>query len=173
MRTTLMRKVAGLVVLGGLALLFAALDAKAQEASPAPPAAEAAKPAAEAAPAAEGPKKFTLASELVGQTKFWLPSTIIVDQGDKVELTLKNEVPGQENQHGFSIPAYGIVTLVTRGEPKKIEFTADKVGVFPYICQVHAAHVGGQLVVHPKHKGMMMEHHSGEMGHLNMGEETK
>ena len=33
--------------------------------------------------------------------------------------------------------------------PNTVEFTADKVGVFPYSCQLHPAHVGGQLVVTP------------------------
>jgi len=34
-------------------------------------------------------------------------------------------------------------------EPKQIEFTADKEGIFPIICQLHPAHVGGELVVLP------------------------
>jgi len=39
--------------------------------------------------------------------------------------------------------------VVDRGEPKEVEFVADKVGIFPTICQLHPAHVGGQLVVLP------------------------
>ena len=39
--------------------------------------------------------------------------------------------------------------IVNRGEPKQIEFTADKEGIFPIICQLHPAHVGGELVVLP------------------------
>ena len=34
-----------------------------------------------------------------------------------------------------------------RGQPKTVEFTADRAGIFPIICQLHPAHVGGQLVV--------------------------
>ena len=82
--------------------------------------------------------------------KIWLPSVIAVDQGDKVKLTLKNLVPGAENQHGFTIPAYNITEVVTRGEPKTITFVADKAGVFPFFCQLHAGHVGGSLIVEPK-----------------------
>ena len=37
--------------------------------------------------------------------------------------------------------------VITRGEPKTVTFTADKVGVFPITCQLHPAHVGGELVV--------------------------
>jgi nitrosocyanin len=94
-----------------------------------------------------GTKAFTLVSVEVNDVKFWLPSTITVDQGDKVKLTLKNQVPGASNQHGFTIPGYNITEVVTRGTPKTITFVADKAGVFPYACQLHPAHVGGQLVV--------------------------
>jgi plastocyanin len=111
-----------------------------------------ASPAAESATSeTAGGKHFTLAAEMIGKTKFWLPSTITVNQGDKVTLTLKNEIEGEPNQHGFSIPAYNITELITRGaKPKTVEFTADKTGIFPYICQIHPPHVGGQLVVLPK-----------------------
>jgi plastocyanin len=39
---------------------------------------------------------------------------------------------------------------VTRGEPKTVTFVADKAGVYPFICQLHAAHIGGSLIVEPK-----------------------
>jgi len=100
---------------------------------------------------ATGEKKFTLTSELIGDTKFWIPSTIVVEQGDKVTLNLKNEVPGTSVTHGFELPAYNVSEIVTRGEkPKVVHFTADKIGIFPYYCQLHGAHVGGQLIVEPK-----------------------
>jgi nitrosocyanin len=108
-----------------------------------------APPTAAAAPAAEeaGVKSFTLVSVEINDTKFWLPGSIVVDQGDKVKLTLKNQVPGASNQHGFTIPAYNITEVVTRGTPKTITFVADKAGMFPFSCQLHPAHVGGQLIV--------------------------
>lgn len=34
------------------------------------------------------PKKFTLINVVFDGTKIWLPGTIIVNQGDEVELTL-------------------------------------------------------------------------------------
>ncbi|HYL57657.1 MAG TPA: cupredoxin domain-containing protein [Candidatus Acidoferrales bacterium] len=111
-----------------------------------------AAPAAAAAPAAmePGTVSATLVSVEVNDTKFWLPSSLTVEQGDKVKLTLKNQVPGASNQHGFTIPGYNITEVVTRGTPKTITFVADKVGVFPFSCQLHPAHVGGQLIVMPK-----------------------
>jgi nitrosocyanin len=80
-------------------------------------------------------------------TKIWLPGTIVVKKGSKVTLKLINNVPSDPKEHGFAIPAYNIAETVTRGEPKTVEFTADKPGIFPIICHLHPAHVGGQLVV--------------------------
>src|SRR5207245_7147172 len=82
-------------------------------------------------------------------SKIWVPSTVVAKKGAKVTLKLINNVPSEPNQHGFAIPAYNIQEVVTRGEPKTIEFTAAKAGVFPTICQLHPAHVGGQLIVLP------------------------
>ncbi|MGC1677722.1 MAG: cupredoxin domain-containing protein [Candidatus Binataceae bacterium] len=97
-----------------------------------------------------GVQKFTVVAVQIGTTKFWLPSTIIVHQGENVVLTLKNDIPGAEDRHGFSIPAYNITEVIKRGEPKTVSFVASRAGTFPYLCQLHAAHVGGQLIVEPK-----------------------
>ena len=92
---------------------------------------------------------FTVVNVEYEGSKLWLPGTITVKKGTKVTVKLVNNVPSDPNQHGFAIPAYKIAEVVTRGEPKTVEFTADKVGVFPIICQLHPAHVGGELVVLP------------------------
>jgi nitrosocyanin len=80
-------------------------------------------------------------------TKVWIPGTIVARKGDKVSLKLINNVPSDPSQHGFAIPDYKIAEIVDRGQPKTVEFTADRVGVFPIICQLHPAHVAGQLLV--------------------------
>ena len=104
------------------------------------------------APAIEEPgtRSFTMVSIEADGAKIWLPSVIAVEQGDKVKLTLKNLVPGADNKHGFTIPAYNITEVVTRDEPKTVSFVADKAGVFPFSCQLHPAHIGGSLIVEPK-----------------------
>lgn len=96
-----------------------------------------------------GVQKFMVVAVQIGTTKFWLPSTIIVHQGEKVVLTLKNDIPGAEDRHGFSLPAYNITEVIKRGDPKTVSFVASRAGTFPYLCQLHAAHVGGQLIVEP------------------------
>ncbi len=80
-------------------------------------------------------------------TKIWLPGTIVVKKGTKVTLKLINNAPS--GQHGFAIPAFNVAAVVEKGTPQTVDFVADKDGIFPTICQLHPAHVGGQLVVLP------------------------
>jgi heme/copper-type cytochrome/quinol oxidase subunit 2 len=105
--------------------------------------------AAHALPARAEDMSFTVVNVEYEGSKIWVPSTLVVRKGAKVRIKLINNVPSDPNQHGFAIPAYNIAEVVNRGEPKQLEFTADKEGVFPIICQLHPAHVGGQLVVLP------------------------
>jgi nitrosocyanin len=141
MTNAMLKTMAAIAVVASFMFSGANRIAMAQGAAPAAP-----------APAMEEPgtRSFTLVSVEVDDTKFWLPSVIAVEQGDKVKLTLKNQVPGASNQHGFTIPAYNITEVVTRGEPKTITFVADKAGVFQYSCQLHPAHIGGSLIVESK-----------------------
>ena len=97
--------------------------------------------------AAGGKVALTIVNVEYEGTKIWVPSTIVAKKGDKVTLKLVNNVPSDPSQHGFAIPDYKIAEIVDRGQPKTVEFTADRAGIFPIICQLHPAHVGGQLVV--------------------------
>ena len=92
---------------------------------------------------------FTVVNLEYEGTKVWTPATLVVKKGTLVKVKLVNNVPSDPNQHGFAIPAYNIAEVVTRGEPKSVEFKADKEGTFPITCQLHPAHVGGELVVLP------------------------
>jgi nitrous oxide reductase len=99
--------------------------------------------------AADPAMSFTVVNVEYEGTKIWLPATLVVKKGTLVKVKLVNNVPTDPNQHGFAIPAYDIAEVVTRGEPKAIEFKADKDGIFPINCQLHPAHVAGELVVLP------------------------
>ena len=101
-----------------------------------------------ASPRAED-MSFTVVNVEYEGSKIWLPATLVVKKGTTVKLKLINNVPSDPNQHGFAIPAYNIAEVVTRGEPKTLEFKADKDGIFPINCQLHPAHIGGELVVLP------------------------
>jgi nitrous oxide reductase len=95
---------------------------------------------------AEEPQ-FTVVNIEFEGSKIWVPGTLVVKKGDKLQNKLINNVKSDPNQHGFAIAAYDIAAVVTRGEPGNVEFTADKAGIFPITCQLHRAHVGGELVV--------------------------
>lgn len=92
---------------------------------------------------------FTVVNIEYEGSKIWVPGTLVVKKGSLVKVKLVNNVPSDPNQHGFAIAAYNVAEVVTRGEPKTLEFKADKEGVFPITCQLHPAHVGGELVVLP------------------------
>ena len=141
MTKAMLKTMAAIAVVASLMISGANRIAMAQGAAPAAPAPAMDEP---------GTRSFTLVSIEADDAKIWLPSVIAVEQGDKVKLTLKNLVPGAVNQHGFTIPAYNITEVVTRGEPKTVTFVADKAGVYPYSCQFHPAHIGGSLIVEPK-----------------------
>ena len=105
--------------------------------------------AANVARAEDATMSFTVVNVEYEGSKIWLPATLVVKKGTTVKLKLINKVPSDPNQHGFAIPAYNIAEVVTRGEDKTIEFKADKDGIFPINCQLHPAHIGGELVVLP------------------------
>lgn len=89
-------------------------------------------------------KKFTLINVLLDDAKVWIPSSLIVQAGDEVELTLINKL---DDPHGFKIAEFGIEEVVQGKAKSTIKFTASKAGVHPFICQMHPPHIGGQLLV--------------------------
>jgi plastocyanin len=94
--------------------------------------------------AADEPKKFTLINVLLDGTKIWLPSSIMVQQGDEVELTLINTL---DEPHGFELKAFGIEQVVQPKAQMTVTFTASQTGAHRYICQMHPPHLGGQILV--------------------------
>lgn len=92
-------------------------------------------------------RSFTVVNIEYEGTKVWVPATLVVDKGDRVRIKLINNVTSDPNQHGYAIAEFNVAAIVDRGEPKTVEFVADKAGIFPITCQLHPAHVGGQLVV--------------------------
>lgn len=58
------------------------------------------------------------------------PNTIRVNYGDKVTL----KIIATDRDHGIGIKAFNIKSLLPKGEPVTVEFTADKKGEFPIVC---------------------------------------
>jgi plastocyanin len=90
------------------------------------------------------PKKFTLINVVLDGTKIWLPSSLMVSQGDEVELTLINKL---EDPHGFKIEDFGIEEVVQPQAQIAVRFTASQPGAYRYICQLHPPHLGGHILV--------------------------
>ena len=61
------------------------------------------------------------------------PSTITVNRGDTVKLTIKSA----DVEHSFSLPDYKINVDLQPGSEKTVEFTADKKGEFTFRCAVY------------------------------------
>jgi nitrosocyanin len=89
-------------------------------------------------------RKFTLINVIFDGTKIWLPSSLIVRQGDTVELTLINKL---DAPHGFEIADFGIEEVVQPKAKVTLRFTATKSGIHSYVCQIHPPHIGGQILV--------------------------
>jgi nitrosocyanin len=95
------------------------------------------------AQAAPTPHAFTVVNVLASGAKIWLPSAVVVHSGEQITLTLDNKL---DEAHGFSIDEYGVQVVVQPKSTQKVTFTA-KPGVSRFYCQLHPAHVGGQVIV--------------------------
>lgn len=93
------------------------------------------------------PKKLTLINVQLEGTKIWLPSSLTVQTGDEVELTLINKL---DDPHGFKLDAFGIEEVVQPKAQMTVKFTAAKAGTHHYICQMHPPHLGGNLFIFDK-----------------------
>jgi plastocyanin len=98
-------------------------------------------------------QSFTVVNIEYEGSKVFVPATLVVHQGDHVKIKVVNNIKSDPNQHGFAIPDYKIEKVVTRGEPQEVDFDAKEAGIFPIKCQLHPAHVGGELVVLPAAHG--------------------
>lgn len=95
-------------------------------------------------PEAAEARKFTLINVIFDGTKIWLPSSLMMHEGDRVELTLINKL---DAPHGFKIEALGIETVVPPMAKTSLRFTASKRGLHTFICHIHPPHIGGQILV--------------------------
>jgi nitrosocyanin len=102
---------------------------------------------AAAKPGAKPDVEITVVGVEYEGTKLWVPATIVAHKGDRVKVTLINNIPSEPPQHGWAVDAFKVAAVVDRGASKTVELVADKAGVFPIYCQLHPAHVGGQLLV--------------------------
>lgn len=94
----------------------------------------------------EAVRSFSVANIEYKGSKLWLPGTLIAKKGETVKIKLTNNTPS--GKHGFAIDAVGVkVEVAADGQPALVEFKAAEAGLFPIYCQLHPAHIGGQLLV--------------------------
>jgi plastocyanin len=74
----------------------------------------------------------------------WMPSQLIVRQGDDVTLEF---VGINGANHATVIKGYNQSFVVKRGQTTRINFKADKAGVFPIECANHRPSMVGELIV--------------------------
>ncbi len=77
----------------------------------------------------------------------WEPGTVVVYQGDDVELRIFG-VNGAS--HPSKIEGYDKTFAVKRGELTTVSFKADKSGLFRILCDAHSPSMTGLLVVLPR-----------------------
>lgn len=92
-------------------------------------------------------REFTVVNiETPQAVKIWEPPSLVVKKGDIVKIKLINK---SEQEHGYRITDFKVEKVVQGGQSESVEFTADKEGIFTIDCQLHPAHVQGQLIVLP------------------------
>ena len=89
-------------------------------------------------------RKITLVNYQIEGTKQWVPGTIAGYEDEQLEITLINKAKGP---HGFTIPSHKVTEVVKKGEKKTITITLKEEGIYPMKCQLHPAHIGGQLII--------------------------
>ena len=79
------------------------------------------------------------------------PDTITVFEGDTVVLNVTNRDPrpvtSTAGQHGFTVDGLTSGTTVDPGATITANLPNVKEGVYRYYCQLHTAHLSGQLIV--------------------------
>ncbi|MBU6375518.1 MAG: cupredoxin domain-containing protein [Bdellovibrionales bacterium] len=97
-------------------------------------------------PAFSAERTFRLLTVEINGTKFWLPSTLVVQKGDTVKIEAVTKLEGASAIHGLSIPEMKIQEVVDN-KSRVFTFKADRAGVFPITCHLHPPHIPSQLVV--------------------------
>jgi plastocyanin len=77
----------------------------------------------------------------------WNPSQIVVNQGDEVTLEF---VGINGASHPTEIKGLGKTFTLKRGHVTRVEFKAERPGVYPVVCSTHAPSMRGEVVVLPR-----------------------
>lgn len=98
-------------------------------------------------------KDFATGGLLEGKEVYtYLPGTLVVYQGDTVDLTLVNPA---DDPHSFTISELHVNVEMPGGSSTQTSFVAAKAGIYTYYCNEaeHFPFMWGQLVVLPDPSG--------------------
>ncbi len=84
------------------------------------------------------------AGKWVVETYRFTPGTVVVNEGDSVTLEIIG-INGRE--HPFNIEGYDVSGVVKRGEITRVNFVADKPGLFKLVCEIHTPSMEVDMVV--------------------------
>jgi len=90
-----------------------------------------------------GTRTIDLINENLNEKNRYSPAVIVAKKGEKVILNVFNTT---NQPHGFSIDEFNVKETLNPKQ-NKIEFFADKSGLFSVYCQFHPAHLRGQLLI--------------------------
>lgn len=92
------------------------------------------------------PKTYniTIVNEKLSGVVQFNPSTIVVYEGDTVNLSIKNQ---EDTLHSFAIDEYNIHVELPGNHTTIVTIVADKPGIFTFYCFLHPKHLHGQLIV--------------------------
>ena len=92
-------------------------------------------------------RNVTLVADLVAGSNRYQPASFIAFQGDSLLISVRNN---GDREHGFTVEGVGITDTVQNGTSKVFTLENVRPGLYQYYCQLHPAHIGGQLLVLPR-----------------------
>lgn len=102
---------------------------------------------------ASSAREILLQTQSIDGAVHWVPQKVEVTAGEKIKFTVKHDLEGGFDFHGFFIPVLKVSKQVNRHKPLIVEVTVPKdlkAGEYPIGCQFHPKHVAATLIVKSK-----------------------
>jgi heme/copper-type cytochrome/quinol oxidase subunit 2 len=91
-------------------------------------------------------KEVTFLNVELEGSKIWLPGVLVLKRGEEVKIILINK---HKDPHGFAVDELKLQVTVDGAATKEITVKPTRAGTFRLYCHLHAAHIGGQIIVNP------------------------
>jgi len=95
-------------------------------------------------------REITIQTEKINDAVHWVPQKVEVTQGEEIKFTVKHDLEGGFDFHGFFVPQLKIQKQVNRHKTEELTVTIPKdmkPGEYPIGCHFHPKHVAATLVV--------------------------